>query len=91
MGSLGSAAEGTISTPAGDIKVSPASGAVASGDAAMTFKTDKGEIKIDMAKAGPDGTGVVTIKTPDGEVKIDPKKMEEMAKQMEAMAGKTSK
>ena len=90
MGSLSGVPDGTISTPAGDVKVSPSTGA-ASGDAAMTIKTDKGEVKIDLAKPSADGTGVMTIKTAEGEVKIDTKKMEELAKQMEALAGKQSK
>lgn len=91
MGGMSGAAEGTISTPAGDVKVSPGTGAATSGDAAMTIKTDKGEIKIDMPKPSADGAGVMTIKTPDGEMKIDTKKMEELAKQMEAMAAKQNK
>jgi Yip1 domain len=88
MGGMG---EGTISAPAGDIKISGADGNSGAGDSAMTIKTDKGEVKIDMQAGTASGAGTMVIKTPDGEVTIDAKKMEEFAKQMEALSAKQPK
>jgi hypothetical protein len=52
------------------------------------ISTPKGDVEISTApgKSAAAGDAAMTIKTPDGEVTIDAKKMEEFAKQMEAIA-----
>lgn len=56
----------------------------------INITTPKGNVQISTnpTQAGTSGDAAMTIKTPDGEVKIDVKKMEELAKQREALANK---
>jgi hypothetical protein len=70
-------------------------GAMDSGGGSASISTPMGEIKVDTSRtagtAGAKDAAVLTIKTPDGEIKMDTQKMEEMAKQLEAVAAQIEK
>lgn len=86
VGIVGSVLVSLVSSAFIPSPMSRMSGMTGSGD--IKISTPKGEVQItgNPSQSGNSGEAAMTIKTPDGEVKIDMKKMEEFAKQMEAIA-----